>query len=391
MFANYFDPVSDETINFKKKLNPNTIGFNVSCYSEDLFPDFENADIALIFVPESRAGNACLEPNSYYKIRQSFYGLFRGRWTSRIVDFGNLKLGADIKDTYFALNDVVSSLLSQSVFPIILGGSNDLVYPVYQSYDSFTRGVNLLCVDSRFDLLDEDMTNISSRNFLGYIIKQEPNHLSHFMNLGYQSYLCQNDESHLLDKMFFETCRLGDLRENINEAEPYLRNSDIVALDMSSIRQADAPGTTFPSPNGLEAHHSCVISRYAGMSDRVSSFGIFEFDASKDISNQTVNLMGQIIWYFLEGFNLRVKDYPNFNNINTHYQKYFIPVKESNLQFIFYKSKNTGRWWVSSCIEFDEESNYQEKIIPCSYQDYLNASAGDMPKRIYRILKSTAP
>ena len=122
-----------------------------------------------------------------------------------------------MKDTYFALNDIVSSLLSQSIFPIILGGSHDLVYPIYQSYESFTRGMNLLCVDSRFDLMDEDIININSRNYLGYIIKQEPNHLTNFINLGYQSYLCQNDESHLLDKMLFETCRLGNLRENIHK------------------------------------------------------------------------------------------------------------------------------------------------------------------------------
>ena len=59
-----------------------------------------------------------------------------------------------MKDTYFALNDIISSLLSQSVFPIVLGGTHDLAYPIYQSYQSFTKGVNLLCVDSRFDLMD---------------------------------------------------------------------------------------------------------------------------------------------------------------------------------------------------------------------------------------------
>ena len=388
MFANYFDPVSRDVITFKNKLNSNTIGFHINCYTGDDFPDFDNTDIALIIVPENRGGCAEVETDSYYKLRKAFYSLFRGRWKFRMIDFGNLKLGSNIKDTYFALNDIVSSLLSQSVFPIILGGTHDLVYPVYQSYESFTKGVHLLCVDSKFDLLDEDRLNLNSRNFLGYIIKQEPNHLSHFINLGFQSYLCQNDESHLLDKMLFETCRLGDLRENITESEPYLRNADIVAFDMSSIKQADAPGTASPSPNGLEAHHACVIARYAGMSDRVSSFGVFEYNSAKDSFDQTVNLISQIIWYFLEGFSLRVRDYPNAENINNNYQKYFIPVKDSDLQFIFYKSKNTGRWWVSSCMEFDDKSNYKEKIVPCSYQDYVHASTGDIPKRIYRILRS---
>lgn len=388
MFSNYFEPVSNDIVTFRQQLNSNTIGAHINCYDGDHFPNFEDSDVAIIVVPEYRGGNLSFSKDVCDKFRKAFYSLFCGRWKLRIIDFGNLKLGSDVKDTYFALNDIISSLLSQSVFPVVLGGTNDLIYPIYQSYESFTKGVNLLCVDSRFDLLDEDMLNINSRNFVGYIIKQDPNHLAHFMNLGYQNYLCQNDESHLLDKMLFETCRVGDLRENISESEPYLRNSDIVSFDISAVKQSDAPGATFSSPNGLEAHHACVISRYAGMSDRVSSFGIFEWDPNKDCSDQTVSLIAQIIWYLLEGFSLRVKDYPNAKNINNNYQKYFIPVKESDLQFVFYKSKNTGRWWVSSCIEFDEKSNYKEKIIPCSYQDYLSASAGDIPQRIYRILKS---
>ena len=154
-----------------------------------------------------------------------FQNWIQGNWNFRITDFGNLKSGLELKDTYFAINDIIASLLSQSIFPIILGGTHDLIYPVYQSYESFTKGVNLLSVDSRFDLIDNDSVNINCRNFLGSIIKQEPNHLTNFINLGYQGYLCQNDESHLLDKMLFETCRLGDLRENIKESE--INKSDV--------------------------------------------------------------------------------------------------------------------------------------------------------------------
>ena len=389
MFSNYFSPVSKSVLSFKETLNQNQVGFNIDCYSGGEFPDIHNIDIALIVVPENRGSVNHVEPSSYSEFRKSFYNLFEGNWKLRISDFGDLKAGDNLKDTYFALNDIISNLLSQSVFPLVVGGSQDLVYPIYQSYQSFTKGVNLLCVDSRFDLIDSDGLNINSRNFIGYIIKQEPNHLTNFINLGFQSYLCQNDESHLLEKMLFESYRLGDLRENIKESEPYLRSADIVVFDLSAIKQADAPGTSFPSPNGLEAHHACVISRYAGMSDRVSAFGLFEFDSLKDSNNQTANLISQILWYFLEGFSLRISDYPTAKTININYQKYLIPVKNSNLQFVFYKSKNSGRWWVSSCMDFDQDTNYKETVIPCSYEDYLNTISGDIPKRIYRILKIT--
>ena len=124
------------------------------------------------------------------------------------------------------------------------------------------------------------------------------------------------------------------------------------------------------------------------MSDRVSSFGVFELAELYDHRDQTSNLIAQIIWYFLEGYSLRVNDSPNASNINSKYQKYIIPIKDSDLQFIFYKSKDTGRWWFSSSMEFNEETNYRERLIACSYEDYLNTISGDIPKRIYRILKS---
>ena len=206
MFSNYFDALPQAFLDFKNQLNKNTIGFHVQCYENEIFPDIEQTDIALIVVPESRGSSFNLEQNetAYIDFRKGFYNLFRGSWKLRISDFGNLKCGMSLKDTYFALNDIVSSLLSQSVFPIVIGGTHDLVYPIYQSYESFTKGVNLLCVDSKFDLLDQDMSNINAHNFLGYIIKQQPNHLNNFVNLGYQSYLCQHDESNLLEKMFFD-------------------------------------------------------------------------------------------------------------------------------------------------------------------------------------------
>ena len=204
MFSNYFEPLTEDFVLFQSQLNQNQLGYKLNYYSNESFPDIDTADIAFIFVPDNRGANTLNnDTGSYLELRKSFYRLFKGNWGFKMLDFGNLKLGNDVKDTYFALTDVVSNLLSQSVFPIIIGGSNDLVYPVYRAYESFSRGVNLLCVDSKFDLIDEDSLKISSRNFVGHIIKQDPNHLSNFINLGYQSYLCQNDESHLLEKMLF--------------------------------------------------------------------------------------------------------------------------------------------------------------------------------------------
>ena len=389
MFANYFSPLDEDFKSFLDNLSKNQIGRNVICNINQSFPDIDSIDFAIIFAPEYRGGSLVkTQEADLINIRKELYSLYRGDWNYRIGDFGNLIIGNNVKDSYFAINDIFSNLISQSVFPILIGGSNDLVYAIYRSYESFLKGVNLLCVDSKFDLLDSNPKTISSNNFIGHIIKEEPNHLSNYINLAYQSYFCQNDESRLLDKMNFDYLRLGDLRQNITSVEPHLRSSDIVSFDLSSIKQSDAPGTTSPSPNGLEAHHSCAITRYAGMSDRVSSLGIFEIDLKNDVSKQTIKLVSQIIWYFFEGFSLRNNDFPNSKNIDKNFQKFIIPVPDSNNEFVFYKSLSSSRWWVSCNLEHESIEVQDIKIIPCSYEDYLDTISGDIPKRIFKILSS---
>ena len=84
------------------------------------------------------------------------------------------------------------------------------------------------------------------------------------------------------------------------------------------------------------------------MSDRVSSFGIFEINSEKDLNNQTSHLISQVIWYFLEGFSLRIGDFPSKKSISKNFKKYVVPLDQEDFQFIFYKSKLSGRWWISS-------------------------------------------
>ena len=235
-------------------------------------------------------------------------------------------------------------------------------------------------------MISEDINKLNSRNFLGYIVKESPNHLNTYTNIGFQSYFVHKDESHEMKKMFFETLRLGDFRKNIEESEAYLRNSDIITFDASSIRQADAPSVISPSPNGFFAHEACILSRYAGISDRSSAFGVFELNCFEQKNNQTSSLVAEIIWHFLEGFSLRIGDFPSGKKLAINFNKYLVPIDQGDYQFIFYKSKLSGRWWMSSITD-SVSSNLPETIVPCSYQDYLDAVDGRVPSRMTRLLR----
>ena len=132
---------------------------------------------------------------------------------------------------------------------------------------------------------------------------QEPNNLFNYSNVGYQTYFNAQEEIELLDNLFFDTYRLGEAKvlENI---EPAFRNSDIVSIDIGAVRQSEAPANNNSSPNGFDGREICAISRYAGISDKVTSFEIKRFKNSKSAAM----LIAQIFWYFIEGFSFRVSD-----------------------------------------------------------------------------------
>ena len=123
MFSNYFNPVSNNALRFKENSKPGTIGDSITIYSEGNFPDFQRAEVAIFGVNDYRG--VLFETDfklDMDAIRESFYGLYVGNWNLRILDLGDLILGDDLSDTYFAITDLISNLISDGVCPIVIGG-----------------------------------------------------------------------------------------------------------------------------------------------------------------------------------------------------------------------------------------------------------------------------
>ena len=209
-----------------------------------------------------------------------------------------------------------------------------------------------------------------------------PNNLFNFCNIGYQTYFNSQDEIDLLKSLYFDTVRLGEVLNKIQIVEPILRDADIVSIDLSSVKNADAPANNNTSPNGLSGTDICAIARYAGISDKVSSFGIFEYNPTLDTKNQTAQLISQMIWYFIEGVNFRANDYPF--GLKDQYKKFIVPIEDQVLNF--YKSNKSGRWWME--IQISNNNKFKRHaLIPCTYQDYVSASNQEIPERWMQTFK----
>ena len=383
MNQEFLTPVEENAIAHLVVYSPSCLGRKIQIHThKEGFPELENVQIAIFGVQEDRnsENNFGCGENLHF-VRRKFYELFPGNWKTQIADLGNVKKGNTVNDTYFAVSEIINYLLKKNIIPLILGGGQDITYFNYRAYDTLEQTVNITAVDSRFDLgsFEEGLT---SQSYLSKIIMQEPNNLFNYTNVGYQTYYNPQEEIALLESLYFDTHRLGKAKE-LENIEPAFRDADIVSVDIGAIKQSDAPANNNASPNGFQGDEICAIARYAGISDKVSSFGIYEYNSKYDHNHQTASLIAQIMWYFIEGVNYRVKDYP-FSK-KEDYQKFTVMFEDDD-PLIFYKSHKTGRWWIEVHILSDNKYK-RHALIPCTHQDYKEATAHKIPERWYKAMK----
>ncbi len=375
----FFTPIDISDFNGASKYPATSYGKIINAYLKDGdFPSLENVQLAIIGVEEDRKAlnnEGCGLAADY--VRENFYKLFQGNYSTKIVDLGNIKKGNSIEDSYFAVTDVLTQLLKKNIIPIIIGGSQDLTFCNYLAYQKMEQTINIVAVDSSFDIGEGDKT-LDSQNYLSKIILHKPNILFNFSNIGYQSYFVDQNSVELMDKLFFDTHRLGKIRKNIESVEPIVRNADLLSFDISAIRQSDAPGNGNASPNGFYGEEACQITRYAGMSDKLSSIGFYEINPAFDTNKQTAHLVAQMIWYFIDGFYNRKQDYPIIDK--SEYTKYRVSIKDHGHEVVFYKSNKSDRWWMDVPYPLNHQIKFERHhMVPCSYSDYETACTDELP------------
>jgi len=381
----YFEPVNLDERDFTNQTDYNRLGNVTSVYATETdFPDLTDVKLVLIGVTEERAAlknKGC--GKSVDEIRDYFYRLY-AHWNHlNLADLGNIVIGHSINDTYFALKEVVSYLLKREILPIIIGGSQDLTYANYLAYEDLGKVINIVSIDSKFDL-GHDEHELNSKSFLSRIILHQPNFLFNYTNIGYQSYFVDQDAVALMKNLYFDTNRLGNVRMDIADAEPMIRNADMLSFDITSVRQSDAPGSYYSNPNGFYGEEACRICRYAGMNDKLSSIGFYETNPKYDSLGQTAHLVAQMIWYFIDGFMNRQGDLPGLGA--NHYTRFMLHAGEYDEELVFLKSKKTDRWWMEIQSKFKFKNKYKRhQFVPCSYQDYQTALKHEIPDRWWKV------
>ncbi len=369
----FFDPLLDvETESFPES------SFFASIYANiELMPDLEDMDMALIGLREYRGGN---QREGYghaaNAVRRQLYQLKRGQGAHRIVDLGNFRNGPKAADTILRLKEVCTFLMQRKILPILIGGTHDLDLGPYYAYESMDKLVTLLGVDNR---LDFDESGQANEAHLAAMFRHDPNYLFTYVHLGHQSYLNHHKKTALMERMSFEAIRLGMVKENLKEMEPVVREADMVSFDVSALQVQYAPGATDTKVYGLTGEEACQLCWYAGLSDKLSTIGFYEFDADKDSEDaRTAFVLATMIWYFIEGFHNRKGD-KNF--MSNDYLSYEVAMPGKPEFIRFFKSKRSEKWWMEVPHENDQGLFNRNRMIACSYSDYELALTGEIPSR----------
>ena len=369
-------PVENETLVGLSLLPKQIIGKNIDIHSETSgLPELKGLQIALIGLNEYRNSFFANSTYNVNQFRKVFYELFPGNWNIKIADLGDLPNGEKVEDTYFAVKEIGIHLKQMNIIPIFIGGSHDLLFPLYQVFQKFNQLVNIASVDRSYDFSQEDEL-ISGRSYMSRIIMDKPNVLNNYTNIGFQTYYCALEEKDLMDKLYFDGIRLGQVLDDPSITEPVFRDSDIVGFDMKCLSWQAIADPLKGQPNGLDSRTICGLTRYAGISDRINFMGIYEIPSTP----MTHQLLAQMIWYFIEGVNFRVKDYPFSGKVN--YQKFTVLMEDDD-PLVFYKSNKTGRWWIEINILSDNKYK-RHALIPCTYEDYLETTKQLIPNRWFK-------
>ncbi|BDS13841.1 arginase family protein [Aureispira anguillae] len=304
------------------------------------------------------------DAEGYEKIRTALYALSTNFNLGKVIDLGV------VTQNLVPLIELVDLLLQQNVFPIIITPDEQAIKGQLKAYEQRSEMLNLAIFDAKIPY-----SFTSNNGLINQLLAYHPHLLFHLNCIGSQSYLTDKNAVGFLEDKYFEVHRLGKIQARLEEIEPMVRNIDLAAFSIGTIRAADAPANTFKNPNGFLAAEACKIMRYISMSDQLSSLCIHGFDLKIEDQNQTANMIAQLIWFAIEGFFARTKEYPIQKKT---LRAYVVDNKTLDMPISFYKSNKSDRWW----FEIPQALHPQHQLIACSYLDYKIACEGDLPDRL---------
>ncbi len=358
MLENWLRPLNIGNI-IETPLDSGNFGEKIKRYETEM-PSLQAVRLAIVGIGDESAD----------AVRRVLYRLSFPFGKLAAADLGNLRK----PDSAFVL-PLLQELMDSKICPIIIGNVPKLAQVQFKAHFACQPSVSLVAVDERVPF--HPRLGELDGHYLNPVMNGKTRPF-HFGVVGCQSHFVDDETFQALESISADTVRLGKARANLFEIEPVMRDADMACFHLAALKSAEAPGVVNPSPSGFTCEEACQLSRYAGMNDKLTSIGFYGFEHDLDEYGRSAQVMSQLVWYFFDGFSNRKNDFPASMDGLT---EYIVDFKGHDHPFTFWKSNKTGRWWIQVPVK-PKKKHQRHRLIPCSYNDYLMASKGELPDRI---------
>lgn len=329
--------------------------------------EIRESSIVLLFVSDYRGANGDAESQDFTGIRRELYKLSQLDFDIPIIDLGDLVSGRTPQDSHYILQEVLSACHQQGAIPVIVGGSNDLAFSLFSALNIYQDNINYTQISNVVSLKQGD--EIHESNFLSKILGAKNFSIKNYHHLGYQKHLNEMDSVKLIQEVQFDIIRLAEMMNSTEKTEPYFRKADLVTVNCDAIETFTEPFSMNPQVNGLNRREICAYMKEIGLSERLKSVGIFNYNIYSD-SQLNHQLLAQMIWYLIEGINIQ-RSHPKEKSYETFY------VLINDEQYAFKREVFSNLWY------FGEDENI-DNCIPCSRSDFDEAKKGFLGSRFTR-------
>lgn len=216
----------------------------------------------------------------------------------RLADIGTIEcVENDLEKAQQQLGEVVNSVLSKKMTPIILGGGHETAYGHYlgvRENIGKEAKLGIINIDAHFDLRPYD-EQTSSGTMFRQILEQDEN--SSYFVLGIQRYGNTQELFNRADELnvqyiLEEDMHYGQMVQLNTEIEKFIQENDWIILTLCTdvLNAAFAPGVSAPSPFGLDPFIVRAIIKTVTSHEKVLSYDISEVNPIMDENNRTVKL-----------------------------------------------------------------------------------------------------
>lgn len=329
--------------------------------------EIKENSIVLLFVSDYRGANGDAESQDFTGIRREFYKLSQLDFDIPIIDLGDLVSGKTPQDSHYILQEVLSACHQKDAIPVIVGGSNDFAFSLFSALNYHQKDINYTQISNVVSLKEDE--KIHESTFLSKILGSKDFSIKNYHHLGYQKHLNEMDSVKLIKEVQFDIIRLAEMMNSTEKTEPYFRKADLVTINCDAIETFAEAFSMNPQVNGLNRREICAYMKEIGLSERLKSVGIFNYNIYSD-SQLNHQLLAQMIWYLIEGINIQ-KSHPKEKSYETFY------VLINDEQYAFKREVFSNLWY------FGEDDNI-DNCIPCSRSDFDEAKRGFLGQRFTR-------